>query len=105
MLDNTSLFDHKKIESALVSKTFFEVFEALEESGYNPVNQITGYLVTGDAGYITNYKRAREKIMNIEKVKKYYIANRLVFNCGLLAILFFVNCFVPKFSYLAFFWY
>ncbi|HBO48262.1 MAG TPA: hypothetical protein DD614_00250 [Clostridiales bacterium] len=41
--------------------------------------------------------------MNIEKVKKYYIANRLVFNCGLLAILFFVNCFVPKFSYLAFF--
>ena len=38
MLDNTSLFDHKKIESALVSKTFFEVFEALEESGYNPVN-------------------------------------------------------------------
>ena len=80
MLDNTSLFDHKKIESALVSKTFFflfksekkkcgKVFEALEESGYNPVNQITGYLVTGDAGYITNYKRAREKIMNIEKVK------------------------------------
>ena len=50
-------------------ETFFEVFEALEESGYNPVNQITGYLVTGDAGYITNYKRAREKIMNIEKVK------------------------------------
>ena len=45
MLDNTSLFDHKKIESALVSKTFFEVFEALEESGYNPVNQITGYLL------------------------------------------------------------
>lgn len=69
MLDNTSLFDQRKIESALVSKTFFEVFEALEESGYNPVNQITGYLVTGDVGYITNYKRAREKIMNIEKVK------------------------------------
>ena len=69
MLDNTSLFDHKKIESALVSKTFFEVFEALEESGYNPVIQIPGYLVTGVAGYITNYKRAREKIMNIEKVK------------------------------------
>lgn len=69
MLDNTSLFDAEKIESALVSKTFFEVYQALEESGYNPINQITGYLTTGDAGYITNYKRAREKLIRIERVK------------------------------------
>ena len=69
MLDNTSLFDQRKIESALVSKTFFEVFEALEESGYNPVNQITGYLITDDPMFITNYKKARDKIAKIEKVK------------------------------------
>ena len=41
--------------------------------------------------------------MDFAKLKKYYIDNRLIFNCGLLAILFFVNCFVADFSYLVFF--
>lgn len=69
MLENTTLFNTEEIERALVNKTFFEVYEALEESGYNPINQITGYLTTGDLGYITNYKRARDKISKIEKAK------------------------------------
>ena len=41
--------------------------------------------------------------MDFAKLKKYYMDNRLIFNCGLLAILFFVNCFVADFSYLVFF--
>lgn len=41
--------------------------------------------------------------MNFEKIKKYYIENKLIANCILLAILFFVNCFVGNFSYFIFF--
>ena len=43
------------------------VFEALTEKGYNPVNQIVGYIMSGDPTYITSYKNARSLIMKIER--------------------------------------
>lgn len=43
------------------------VYEALQEKGYNPVNQLTGYLITGDPTYITSYRRARVLIMKVER--------------------------------------
>ena len=46
-----------------------EVYEALEERGYNPVNQIVGYLISGDPGYISSYKDARNKIQEIDRAK------------------------------------
>lgn len=56
------------------------VYEALQEKGYNPVNQLTGYLITGDPTYITSHKRARVFIMKVERDElleylliKYYI--------------------------------
>lgn len=69
VLDKTSMFNSEEIESALINKTLFEVYEALEECGYNPVNQFTGYLLTGDLSYITNYKKSREKLKSIGKAK------------------------------------
>ena len=46
-----------------------EVWEALEERGYNPSNQIVGYLISGDPGYISSYKDARSKIQEIDRAK------------------------------------
>ncbi len=43
------------------------VFDALNEKGYNPINQIVGYLLTEDPTYITNYNNARSKICRIDR--------------------------------------
>ena len=44
-----------------------EVYEALTEKGYNPVNQIVGYIMSGDPTYITSHKNARSLIMKVER--------------------------------------
>ncbi|HKL76076.1 MAG TPA: IreB family regulatory phosphoprotein [Halanaerobiales bacterium] len=43
------------------------VYLALKEKGYNPVNQIVGYLLSGDPAYITSYKEARTMIRSIDR--------------------------------------
>ena len=43
------------------------VYEALSEKGYNPVNQIVGYIMSGDPTYITSHKNARGLIMRVER--------------------------------------
>ena len=48
-------------------KTLRTVFDALNEKGYNPINQIVGYLLTEDPTYITNYKNARTMICKIDR--------------------------------------
>ncbi len=44
-----------------------EVFDALNEKGYNPINQIVGYLLTEDPTYITNYNNARTNICKLDR--------------------------------------
>ena len=44
-----------------------EVYEALVEKGYNPVNQIVGYIMSGDPTYITSHRNARSLIMKLER--------------------------------------
>ena len=44
-----------------------DVFDALNEKGYNPINQIVGYLLTEDPTYITNYNNARSKICKLDR--------------------------------------
>ena len=53
----------------MTRNTLNEVYDSLEERGYNPTNQIVGYLISGDPGYISNYKDARSKIQNIDRAK------------------------------------
>ena len=43
------------------------VYEALSEKGYNPVNQIVGYIMSGDPTYISSYKNARSLMMKVER--------------------------------------
>ena len=68
-MDKTTLFEIDEITNALIETTLDEIYDALKEKGYNPVSQIVGYLVSGDPGYITNYKNARDKMLNLDRNK------------------------------------
>ena len=57
------------VESTIVQKTLDEIYDALEERGYNPINQIVGYILSGDAGYISSYKDSRKKILSLDRAK------------------------------------
>ncbi len=65
----THLYSIEEFEEKLVSDTIKEVFQALEERGYNPINQLVGYLMSGDPGYISSHKEARNKITRIDRSK------------------------------------
>ncbi len=67
--DTTSLFDLKEIDTELTRKILNEVCSSLIERGYNPTNQIVGYLISGDPGYISSYQDARNKIQEIDRAK------------------------------------
>ena len=67
--EQTSLFDIEQIDTELVRKTLGDVYKSLEERGYNPTNQIVGYLISGDPGYISSYQDARNKIQEIDRAK------------------------------------
>ena len=69
MQEQTSLFDIQEMDTEVTRETLKEVYESLEERGYNPTNQIVGYLISGDPGYISSYKDAREKIQGIDRAK------------------------------------
>ena len=65
--NTTFLFDVSDIDYLLVEETIKEVYNSLEEKGYNPINQIVGYLISGDPGYISNYKETRKKLSKIDR--------------------------------------
>lgn len=67
--DKTSLFSVSDVDTELTRAVLKEVYNALEERGYNPSNQIVGYLISGDPGYISSYKDARGKIQEIDRAK------------------------------------
>lgn len=67
MEDKTMFYDVSKLQEELIKTTLKEIIEALEERGYNPINQIVGYLISGDPGYISNYKDARIKMMSLDR--------------------------------------
>lgn len=67
--EQTSLFDLQEIDAKNIREVLDEVYESLEERGYNPTNQIVGYLISGDPGYISSYKDARVKIQEIDRAR------------------------------------
>ena len=81
---NTQFFktvqDDTKLE---VSQVLEQVYRALTEKGYNPINQIVGYIMSGDPTYITSDKSARSLIMKVERdeileeLMKNYVETRL----------------------------
>lgn len=67
MDDKTSLFDITLFKQAQIEYTIKEVYQSLMNRGYDPVNQLVGYLISGDPGYISSYNGAREKIQEIDR--------------------------------------
>lgn len=67
MNDKTSLFDVSVVKKKLISSTLKEVYDALEERGYNPINQLVGYIISGDPGYISSYKNSRDKLLEFDR--------------------------------------
>ena len=65
-MEETRIYDSTVFKDALVGNILKEVVEILSERGYNPINQIVGYILSGDPTYITSYKDARNIIRQIE---------------------------------------
>lgn len=66
-LGNTQFFKVEAEPETGVQVVLETVYEALTEKGYNPVNQIVGYIMSGDPTYITSHKSARSLIMKVER--------------------------------------
>ena len=67
--EQTTLFNFNELDAQAARETLEEVYDALEERGYNPVNQIVGYLISGDPGYISSYKNARSKMQEVDRAQ------------------------------------
>ena len=67
MMDNTIKFTVPSDEKQNMRRTLRSVFDALNEKGYNPINQIVGYLLSEDPTYITNYNNARSMICKLDR--------------------------------------
>ncbi|KZL94310.1 IreB family regulatory phosphoprotein [Clostridium magnum] len=65
--DNTIQFDISMSKKELTKEILTEVYDSLIEKGYNPVNQLVGYLISGDPTYITNYNGARALVRKLER--------------------------------------
>ena len=66
-LDNTQNFKIQSDQEIRVSEVLQLVYQAMTEKGYDPVNQIVGYIMSGDPTYITSHKGARSLIMKVER--------------------------------------
>lgn len=66
-LQNTMQFDFSEDKGEITKDILSEVYKSLSEKGYNPVNQLVGYLISGDPTYITNYNGARALIRRLER--------------------------------------
>ena len=63
----TQVFEKQALETARIKAILNAVYDALEEKGYAPVDQIIGYIPSGDPTYITSYDNARSTIQEVER--------------------------------------
>ena len=66
-LGNTQFFSTKPEQELQVKEVLDLVYKKKKKKGYNPVNQIVGYIMSGDPTYITSHKGARSMIMKVER--------------------------------------
>lgn len=66
-MNKTQYFKVQPENVLQVSDIIKQVYEALTDKGYNPVNQIVGYIMSGDPTYITSHRNARSLIMKVER--------------------------------------
>ena len=79
MNEKTTSYDISKVKEEKIREVLSYCTEALTERGYNTINQIVGYIISGDLGYISSYKEARNRMAKIdrtilvEELLKYYL--------------------------------
>ena len=82
-IDYTQHFKIPKEEVPTAAEVFEKVYGALKEKGYDPVNQIVGYIMSGDPTYITSYRNARSIVGKVERDElmeeavRFYIEHKL----------------------------
>lgn len=69
MSDKTMVYNVEELDNYMITETLINVKKSLDEKGYNGINQIVGYLLSGDLAYISSYKDARKKIGKLEREK------------------------------------
>ena len=80
MNDRTMTFSIGDQTEQMIRDTLMQVYDALKEKGYNPINQIVGYILSEDPTYITTHKNARNLIRRIDRdtllqsLVKYYLS-------------------------------
>lgn len=79
-MEQTKIYSAEEIQDANIISTLKEVVAVLEERGYNPINQIVGYLMSGDPGYISSHKEARNKITMFDRTKLLEVLVRYFIN-------------------------
>lgn len=78
----TMMFKMEKDREAEAREILFTVYEALNEKGYNPINQLVGYILSGDPTYITNHLNARSVVKRLERdelleeIVRFYLENK-----------------------------
>ncbi|HJC08881.1 MAG TPA: IreB family regulatory phosphoprotein [Candidatus Gemmiger stercorigallinarum] len=63
----TAIFSIRDEKDEEIKKVVLQVYSALEEKGYNPINQLVGYILSEDPTYITTYKNARALIRRVDR--------------------------------------
>lgn len=83
MADNeTMMFSVDKDNVNKAREILMSVYQALKEKGYNPINQIVGYILSGDPTYITNHNNARSMVRKLERdelleeIVRYYLTSQ-----------------------------
>lgn len=79
-MNETKIYQTSEFTDAYVIDTIKEVSKLLEEKGYDSVNQIVGYLISEDPGYISNYKDARKKLTKIDRTRILEVIIRKITN-------------------------
>lgn len=76
-IDKTMLFNIDDIKSKNVQDVLEKICSDLNERGYDSIKQITGYLISGDSGYISSYKNCRERIVGLDRtlIVEYLLKN------------------------------
>ena len=79
MVDLTRQFNISQEKDEEIKQIMTTVYQALEEKGYNPINQIVGYVLSGDPAYVPRYNDARNQIRKyerdeiVEELVRYYL--------------------------------
>lgn len=79
MSKDTILFDNTKVKKISNKEALHQIYDSLQERGYNAIDQMVGYLTSGDPSYITSHNDARSLILKIdrdellEEILKFYL--------------------------------